>query len=141
VGHIVGTRDIVSFHGNTVEELESALHDAVEHYLEVGDFYPSGSSEEDLMTMTLEQVMIVVRDLPPELRQEVGDFALFLREKNAQSEPEQPQQKQLSVMYANTAPTFEWMGALKELRSEYTSVELQHKAQEWIEESLLRKGE
>lgn len=27
--------DIVSFHGSTVEELESAFHDAVEHYLEV----------------------------------------------------------------------------------------------------------
>lgn len=35
VGHIVGIRDIVGFHGNTVEELESAFHDAVHHYLEV----------------------------------------------------------------------------------------------------------
>ncbi len=35
VGHIIGIRDIVSFHGSTVEELESAFHEAVDHYLEV----------------------------------------------------------------------------------------------------------
>ena len=35
VGHISGIRDIVSFHGATVEELESAFQEAVEHYLEV----------------------------------------------------------------------------------------------------------
>ena len=35
VGHIVGIRDIVGFHGSTVEELESAFHDAADHYLEV----------------------------------------------------------------------------------------------------------
>ncbi len=35
VGHIMGIRDIVGFHGNTMEELESAFHDAVDHYLEV----------------------------------------------------------------------------------------------------------
>ena len=35
VGHILGIRDIVSFHGSTVEELEAAFRDAVEHYVEV----------------------------------------------------------------------------------------------------------
>ena len=35
VGHIQGIRDIVSFHGSTVEGLESAFHEAVDHYLEV----------------------------------------------------------------------------------------------------------
>lgn len=35
VGHIVGIRDIVGFHGSKVEELESAFHEAVKHYLEV----------------------------------------------------------------------------------------------------------
>lgn len=35
VGHIIGIRDIVGFHGSTVEELETAFHEAVEHYLEV----------------------------------------------------------------------------------------------------------
>jgi predicted HicB family RNase H-like nuclease len=37
VGHILGIRDIVGFHGSTVEELETAFHDAVDHYLEVCD--------------------------------------------------------------------------------------------------------
>ena len=35
VGHIIGIRDIVSFHGSTVEELESAFREAVDHYLEI----------------------------------------------------------------------------------------------------------
>ena len=35
VGHITGIRDIVGFHGSTVEELETALQEAVDHYLEV----------------------------------------------------------------------------------------------------------
>ena len=35
VGHIVGIRDIVGFHGTTVDELEAAFHEAVDHYLEV----------------------------------------------------------------------------------------------------------
>ena len=36
-------------------------------------------------------------------------------------------------------PTFNWAGGLKELRDEYTSVELQEKASEWRVESALRK--
>ena len=35
VGHIIGIEDMVSFHGSTVEELESEFHDAVHHYLEI----------------------------------------------------------------------------------------------------------
>lgn len=37
VGHIVGIQDIVGFHGRTVEELEAAFREAVEHYLEVSE--------------------------------------------------------------------------------------------------------
>ena len=37
VGHIVGIRDIVGFHGSTVEELEQAFHDTVHHYVEVSE--------------------------------------------------------------------------------------------------------
>ena len=36
-------------------------------------------------------------------------------------------------------PKFDWAGGLKELRDEYTSVELQEKASEWRVESVLRK--
>jgi predicted HicB family RNase H-like nuclease len=35
VGHIIGIRDIVGFHGETVTELEAAFQEAVHHYLEV----------------------------------------------------------------------------------------------------------
>ncbi len=33
VGHIVGIRDIVSFHGGDVDKLEAAFHEAVDGYL------------------------------------------------------------------------------------------------------------
>ena len=55
--------------------------------------------------------------LPPELQQEVEDFVEFLIEKKMK----RPKGK----------PKFNWAGALKELREQYTSVELQHKISEW----------
>lgn len=33
VGHLSGVRDIVGFHGESVEELETAFHAAVDNYL------------------------------------------------------------------------------------------------------------
>jgi predicted HicB family RNase H-like nuclease len=33
VGHIAGIRDIVGFHGESVNELEAAFHEAVDDYL------------------------------------------------------------------------------------------------------------
>ncbi|MDO9315003.1 MAG: type II toxin-antitoxin system HicB family antitoxin [Burkholderiaceae bacterium] len=33
VGHIAGIRDIVGFHGTSVDELETAFHEAVDDYL------------------------------------------------------------------------------------------------------------
>lgn len=33
VGHLAGIRDIVSFHGSSVDELEAAFHEAVDDYL------------------------------------------------------------------------------------------------------------
>jgi predicted HicB family RNase H-like nuclease len=35
VGRLAGIEDIVSFHGATVDELETAFHESVDHYLEV----------------------------------------------------------------------------------------------------------
>lgn len=35
VGHLAGIKDIVSFHGATVDELKQNFHEAVDHYLEV----------------------------------------------------------------------------------------------------------
>lgn len=58
-----------------------------------------------------------IKELPPELQQEVEDFIEFLREKRLK----RPRGK----------PTFSWAGALRDLRDKYTSVELQHKISEW----------
>ena len=35
VGHLDGIKDIVGFHGSTVDELENAFHEAVENYLAI----------------------------------------------------------------------------------------------------------
>ena len=63
---------------------------------------------------TLEEM---IRELPPELRQEVKDFIEFLLRKRAKRslEPLRP----------------EWKGALQDMRAHFAAVELQHKAQEW----------
>lgn len=36
-GRLVGIDDIVTFHGASVDELESAFHDAVDHYLDTSE--------------------------------------------------------------------------------------------------------
>ena len=58
-----------------------------------------------------------IRELPPELQQEVQDFVDFLMEKHM------PQRK--------VELKLDWRGALRDMRDQYTSVELQHKALEW----------
>ena len=35
VGRVLGIRDIIGFHGETVSELTSDFHNAIEHYLQV----------------------------------------------------------------------------------------------------------
>jgi len=59
----------------------------------------------------------MVKSLPPDLQQEVSDFAQFLLEKRTRK----PKGKF----------RFNWEGALEDLRDRFTSVELQHKALEW----------
>lgn len=34
IGHIAGIRDVVGFHGDSVEEMRAAFHEAVEDYLD-----------------------------------------------------------------------------------------------------------
>jgi len=58
-----------------------------------------------------------VRELSPELQQEVEDFVEFLIKKRLKG--------------ARTKPKFNWAGSLKDLRDQYTSVELQHKISAW----------
>lgn len=59
----------------------------------------------------------LIQELPPELRQEVHDFARFLVETKIH-------RKQAKLRQ-------DWAGGLRDFREQYTSVELQHKALEW----------
>ena len=34
VGHIIGIRDVIGFHGESVRELETAFHEAIDNYIE-----------------------------------------------------------------------------------------------------------
>ncbi|SPE25118.1 conserved hypothetical protein [Acidobacteriia bacterium SbA2] len=59
----------------------------------------------------------LVRGLPPELQQEVQEFARFLLETKVR-----PKQSKLRMS---------WAGGLSEFRDQFTSLELQKKALEW----------
>ena len=59
----------------------------------------------------------VIKNLPPELQQEVQDFAQFLLQTRVQRK-----QRKLRLS---------WAGALREYRDRFTSLELQRKALEW----------
>ena len=37
VGHLAGIRDIIGFHGTTVDELESAFHESVDNYIAISE--------------------------------------------------------------------------------------------------------
>jgi hypothetical protein len=63
---------------------------------------------------TLEEM---VKQLPPEMQDEVRDFIEFLLEKRMRK--------------PKAELKLDWRGALRDLRDQYTSVELQHKALEW----------
>jgi hypothetical protein len=59
----------------------------------------------------------LIKELPPELHKEADYFLEFLLKKK--------REKTKAVL------TLNWRGALRDLRDKYSSVELQHKAQEW----------
>ena len=63
---------------------------------------------------TIEQL---IEQLPPELQQQVRDFAQFLLDTKVR-----PKQKKLRMS---------WAGGLREFRDKFTSLELQKKALEW----------
>ncbi len=58
-----------------------------------------------------------VEKLPPDLQQEVQDFIEFLLEKQGKK--------------SRGKPRFDWAGALKDMKDQYTSVELQHEISKW----------
>jgi len=37
VGHLAGIKDIVGFHGTTVDELEEAFHESVDNYIAISE--------------------------------------------------------------------------------------------------------
>lgn len=37
VGHLAGIKDIVGFHGSTVDDLESAFHESVDNYIAISE--------------------------------------------------------------------------------------------------------
>lgn len=59
----------------------------------------------------------LIRELPPDLRQQVQDFVEFLLDKR------RPQ--------GHTKLRQDWAGALEKYRDQFTSLELQKKALEW----------
>ena len=58
-----------------------------------------------------------VEQLPPDLQQQVRDFAEFLLEKRQRT--------------SKGKLRFDWAGTLKDMRDQYTSTELQHKIADW----------
>jgi hypothetical protein len=67
--------------------------------------------------MSMNKLDEILKELPPDLQQEVLDFAEFLKQKRTRI-----RQKRLRLS---------WAGALKEFREQYTSLDLQRKALEW----------
>jgi hypothetical protein len=63
----------------------------------------------------------MVNELTPGQQAEVHDFVEYLLAKQRSSTRRKPQ--------------FDWAGALKELRDDYTSVELQHELTRWRSEA------
>jgi hypothetical protein len=59
----------------------------------------------------------LIKELPPEYREEVEDFIDSLLERHPKKN--------------HGKPTFGWAGVLRDLKGKYTSVELQHRISEW----------
>ena len=59
----------------------------------------------------------LVKELPPDCKEEVRDFVEFLLERRGRKRGGKLRQ--------------DWAGALKDYRDQYTSLELQKKALEW----------
>jgi len=64
--------------------------------------------------MSLQEMIEI---LPPDLQKQVYDFVERLLQERSRKPRHSPQ--------------FAWAGALKELRTEYTSVQLQHQISDW----------
>lgn len=66
----------------------------------------------------MSKIAEMVQELPPDLQQEVEDYVQFLLEKKARKHKGRMK--------------LDWRGALRDMKDEYTSVELQHKALDYL---------
>lgn len=76
------------------------------------------------MALDPKEIQEMILGLAPDEQREVVDFIQFLETKH-QNKNNQKQKI-----------TFEWEGALSHLKDKYTSVELQHKINDWRIEEL-----
>ena len=74
----------------------------------------------------MHRIEALVEQLPPDMVQQVEDFVEFLLEKRVAK----PRRK----------PNFGWAGALRDLRDQYSSVELQHQITAWRTEDESAPG-
>jgi len=65
----------------------------------------------------MKSVVELIRELPPDLQQEVRDFAQYLLDRKTR-----PDGRKLQLS---------WAGGLREFSSQYTALELQEKALQW----------
>jgi hypothetical protein len=65
----------------------------------------------------MERLEEMVKELPPGLQREVGDFVQFLIDREKRKVGKKLRQ--------------DWAGALRDYRDQYTSLELQRQALEW----------
>jgi len=68
------------------------------------------------------QIEKIVQELPPELRQEVEDFAQFLLDTKVKSQATIAHSRKLRLS---------WAGGLSEHQDQFTSLELQKKSLDW----------
>ena len=69
------------------------------------------------MDTTAKSIEELVQELPPDMVAEVRDFIEFLLSKRGRR--------------PDVALRQDWAGALREHRQQYTSLDLQHRANEW----------
>jgi len=69
-----------------------------------------------------QRITTLVSQMPPELQQEVEDFVQLLFKRRVRKP-----KRELKL---------DWRGALSDMKDQYTSVELQHKALDWWVEDV-----
>ncbi len=86
------------------------------------------------MTIAERELIELVLQLPPELRDELRDFATLLLLKQHGTTAQ--------VRTTNTTRTLrqDWAGALAQWNQQYDSVALQHQAAEWMSADALKQA-